>query len=75
LTDPHFYYKKANWNVLSKHILDNIDDIFAMPLENKQEIDNCVESLKNVIQIGIKIAIPKKKTSLPTSMQDGGPQN
>jgi hypothetical protein len=32
-----------------------------MPLENKQEIDNCVESLTNIIQIGISIAIPEKK--------------
>lgn len=46
-----------------------------MPLENKQEIDNCVESLTNIIQIGINIAIPEKKTSFTTSIQDGGPQN
>ena len=75
LTDPRFNYKKANWNVFSKHILDNIDDIFAMPLENKQEIDNCVESLTNIIQIGINIAIPEKKISFSISIQDGGPQN
>ena len=35
LTDPRLNYKKADWNIFSKHILYNINDIFCMPLKNK----------------------------------------
>ena len=33
MTDPRFNYKKVNLNKFSKHILNNINDIFSMPLE------------------------------------------
>ena len=32
-----------------------------MPLENNQEVDKCVESLKTMIQVGTEIAIPVGK--------------
>ena len=45
-----YNYRKTNWNVFSKVILNEIDSLYSLPTTDAKEIDKAADALTVLIQ-------------------------